>query len=123
MALWPITVGQMAFFLVAGHFIGDFPLQGDAIAVQKSRHTDNALALAVPWYYWLSAHAVTHGTAVLLITSRVDLAVAETMAHGLIDFAQCERWINLHVDQGLHLLCKVLWLALAFGWIGNGHPL
>jgi hypothetical protein len=38
--------------------------------------------------------------------------MAETVLHWLIDFGKCEKWYSIHVDQGLHLLCKALWFAL-----------
>lgn len=107
-----MNIQHMGFWLVAAHFIADFSLQGDTMAVQKSRHTKNPLAAAVPWYHWLFAHAITHGAAVLLITLSLPLALFETLAHGAIDFAKCEKWFSIGADQGLHLLCKVAYVVL-----------
>lgn len=64
------------------------------------------------WPYALSAHALMHGAAVSLITGSVVLGLAETGAHWCIDFGKCENWYGIHLDQALHLACKVLWVAI-----------
>lgn len=102
----------MFFALLVGHAIADYPLQAGPMAVEKDRHSTSALQKAVPWYYWLTAHALIHGGAVFLITQSLFLGIAETVIHWFIDFAKCEKWINIHVDQGLHVLCKVAWWLL-----------
>lgn len=109
-----MTLTHTAFCLVAAHFALDYPLQGDTTAVQKSRHTVNPLAAAVPWYYWAVAHAMMHGLGVLLVTSSLPLALMEVTLHGVIDYGKCERWYSIHVDQGLHIVCKLLYLGLIF---------
>ena len=63
----------------------------------------------VPWYYILLAHAATHGAAVSLATGSTVLGAAEIACHFIIDWLKCERVTNIHVDQFLHLLCKVIW--------------
>ena len=101
----------LLFLLVAVHAVCDFPLQNEAIALEKSRHSTSALQKHVPWFYWLSAHALTHGLAVALVTGSVLLGVLETLAHWAIDFGKCEKWYSVHVDQSLHVVCKVTWAA------------
>jgi hypothetical protein len=32
---------------------------------------------------------------------------------GLIDFVKCEKWTNFHQDQGLHILSKAVYVAIA----------
>lgn len=108
-----LNLTHLAFLFIAGHFVCDYPLQGEAVAIQKSRHVDNPLAKAVPWYYWLTAHAVMHGAAVALITGSALLGLCETAAHWLIDFGKCEKWYGIHTDQALHLACKAAWLTAA----------
>ena len=52
------------FWLVIGHFVMDFAFQGDTVANQKSPlpgARNEALAKAVPWPYWMTAHALMHG--------------------------------------------------------------
>lgn len=113
----------MLFFLLAGHALMDFALQSDAMAVCKCRRTENPLQKSVPWYFWLTAHAFLHGGTVGVIlhwtSGNWDLAVlfgvAETVVHWLIDFGKCERLYGIHIDQTLHILCKVLWWGLIAG--------
>jgi len=110
----------MLFFLMAGHALMDFALQTEAIATCKCRRANHPLQRAVPWYYWLTAHAFLHGMAVGAIVRwfgydwqvAVGFAIAETVVHWFIDLAKCERKFNIHVDQALHVLCKVLWWGL-----------
>lgn len=103
----------LIFWLIAGHLICDYPLQGDATAREKSRHSSSALQTHVPWYYWLSAHAAMHGAWVAWATGSALLGALEVIAHWVIDFGKCERWFGIHVDQALHLACKLAWLLLA----------
>lgn len=108
----------MFFALLVGHALVDYPLQAGPMATEKCRHSTSALQKAVPWYYWLTAHALCHGGAVFLITQSLFLGVLETVVHWFIDFAKCEKWINVHVDQALHVACKIVWCIL----IANGVP-
>lgn len=106
------------FYLVAAHFILDYPLQGDTTAMQKSPLVKNALSVAVPWYYWLTAHALAQSLGVMVITGSLVLSLVELVAHWVIDLFKCYRKFNIHVDQGLHLFCKVLYaLVLWKGWV------
>ena len=103
------------FWLVTGHFVMDFPLQGDTVAHQKSPlpgARNEALAKAVPWPYWMTAHALMHGGAVALITGSVVLGALETSIHWLTDLAKCCRKIDIHTDQAIHLACKLVWLVV-----------
>jgi hypothetical protein len=107
-------VAPVFFALLAGHALADFPLQAGPIAVEKDRHSQSALQKSVPWYYWLTAHALCHGGVVYLITQSLTLGLLETVLHWLIDFAKCEKWFNIHVDQALHVLCKVAWCVMIY---------
>jgi hypothetical protein len=97
---------------MVGHALCDFPLQAGPIAIEKCRHSKTDLQKSVPWYYWLTAHALVHGGAVLLITKSPFLGLLETVVHWLIDFGKCEGWYSVHVDQALHVGCKVVWCVL-----------
>lgn len=105
------------FTLLIGHAVADFVLQPAAMSRGKNRHNSVRLREEYgrgfpPWYYWLGSHALTHAGAVLLITGSVLCAVLETLSHFLIDFGKCERFFNFHVDQALHVSCKVLYAVL-----------
>ena len=67
----------------------------------------------IDWRWWLSAHAGVHAFFVVLITGIPLLGLGEWLLHALIDLGKCRRRYNLAVDQGLHLLCKLLWAGLA----------
>lgn len=102
------------FYLLVGHALCDYPLQGNYLANTKNRNGDYGRNKRHGvWLHSLTAHALIHGGAVALITGNVWLGVAETIAHGIIDFGKCEGWYGLHADQGMHVGCKVLWAALA----------
>jgi hypothetical protein len=110
----------MLLFLLAGHALMDYALQSEAMAVCKCRRANHPLQQSVPWYYWLTAHSLLHGAAVGLLLRWAEydwylavwFAAAETIAHWLIDFGKCEKLYGIHIDQGLHVLCKVAWWAL-----------
>lgn len=99
----------MLFRLLAGHALGDYALQGDFIANFKNRHT---ASLETIWPYVLTSHALIHGFFVYLATDSIHLGIAETIAHWVIDFCKCEKWFGIHIDQWLHIGCKILWAYL-----------
>ena len=106
-----LTVPTLLVYLFCAHFAADYSLQGDTMALQKNRATDNGLSKAVPWYYWMLAHACIHGALVALITGSPLLGVVEVVLHFLIDDAKCRKQFNIHADQILHLGAKVLYVA------------
>jgi hypothetical protein len=109
-----IKMNPLSLFclLIAGHCLADFPLQTEAIALEKSRHSKSQLQKQVHWAYWLASHSIIHGALVGLITGNVYLGIAEAVLHAAIDFGKCEKLYGIHMDQGLHVLCKALWLVL-----------
>ena len=94
--------------LAMGHFVGDFVVQNDRMAIEKCAGCDKTL----PWFWWLTAHAACHGLIVALITGVPLLGLAEWVLHWLIDWGKCNKRYNLNVDQALHLACKALWVAV-----------
>ena len=104
---------ELIFLLIASHFIADYPLQSEAIALGKNRNIEYA-KFGVPWYYWLTAHSFVHAMGVYLVTQNVYLGLVELFCHFSIDFLKCEGKINLHVDQILHILCKILIVSIYY---------
>ena len=105
---------KFLFLFLVGHAVCDFVLQGDVMGSAKNRR--KALTSVhgpdfPPWYYWLGAHALTHGGAVFLITGLWQLGAIETVLHAVIDHSKCEGRIGFHLDQGLHLVCKLAYVA------------
>jgi uncharacterized membrane protein (DUF485 family) len=111
----PFIVGL--WYMLCGHALMDYPLQTDFIAKNKCPGHGSR---AVPWYYIMAAHAALHGMAV---TSAIGLSVGrltpgtvlagiyETVLHFFIDVLKCENCIGIHVDQLLHVACKLTWAA------------
>jgi hypothetical protein len=102
------------FWLLVGHALCDYPLQGDFLARAKNHKVPIA---GVPFYQGLLWHALIHGGSVALVTHSVCLGMLETTVHILIDFAKCNGTFGegrnaFDVDQALHVLCKVLWALL-----------
>lgn len=111
----PIASGfEMMSLLVLGHFLADFGLQSDRMAVEKCPGQDRTL----PWSWWLAAHAAIHGFVVAVITGVPLLGLAEWALHAVIDLAKCRHRFGLSVDQILHLLSKLLWTGLALTCLG-----
>lgn len=96
--------------LVFGHFVADYPLQGEYLALSKSRH--HPMGANGNWIHSLTAHAFIQGGMVALITGNIVLGIFEIIAHWLIDFFKCEKKYGLHTDQFLHILCKVVWCLI-----------
>ena len=106
----------LLFWLLVGHAVADYPLQGDFLARAKNHRAPVVAAngQAFPWWIALAAHALIQGGAVALVTGSVLLGVAETVVHFAIDYATSEGRTGGYVgDQALHVACKVLWVALA----------
>ena len=98
-------------YLVAGHALADYPLQGDFLAKAKNRHNP---VPGVPWYQALGAHAVIHGAIAAVITGLPWVFIGEAIAHAMIDDAKCAGRISFNKDQALHFLCKLAWFAAAW---------
>lgn len=102
----------MVFWLMVGHSLADYPLQGDFLAQAKNRHTPVG---AMFWPHAIFAHSMIHGGFVALITGSVWLGVAEVVIHGITDLLKCDNWIGLRMDQTIHVICKLIWALIALG--------
>lgn len=100
------------WWLVVAHVICDLMLQGD---LSRLKHPTTQ-ASGMPWQVAMLAHGMIQGSAVWYITGRFELCLLETAAHSTIDYFKCVGRINLEVDQGLHVLCKIVWIAILL-WI------
>lgn len=103
------------FWMLVGHALADYPLQGEFLAQAKNRHTSIGAQF---WRWALPAHALIHGGAVAAAiqaatgapsTLVLALGLAETLAHAAIDAAKCSGRLSLHQDQLAHVGCKILW--------------
>ena len=100
----------LLFALVFAHALADYPLQGEFLSQAKNRNTPIGKMF---WLHALPAHAIIHGGFVLMLTGSVWLGIAETVIHGFTDWLKCENKISLHVDQAIHLICKLVWAIIA----------
>lgn len=114
---------KLFFLLLCAHAIGDFALQTDTMARSKNRHatppkTYDPLIhgkLQATWFYYLSTHALCNGFMVYFVTNNFCIGMLETLSHWLIDFAKGENLHkNIHLDQFLHLVTKIIWLILIY---------
>jgi len=112
----------LLFAFAIGHAVADFPLQGDFIARGKNRHTphpplaDGGEDRSRIWIYLMAAHCLIHAGFVWAISGLFVLALAEFVLHFVIDVFKCEGITSFAVDQWLHLLSKVAYVALI--WAG-----
>lgn len=95
--------------MIFGHFLADYPLQGDFLARAKNRKDP---VYGTPWYQALAAHSAIHAGFVGILTGSLLLAVCEFVAHCIIDDLKCNYKLSFNQDQALHILCKVLWVFL-----------
>lgn len=119
---WP-GVAVLAFALIIGHVLADYPLQGGFLATVKNRNANPAGLLGgeAPrglWIHALTAHALIHCAAVWLISGYLLLGLVELVLHWVIDFIRCEKKIGYTMDQMLHVACKIAYAAaIGCGWL------
>ena len=99
---------ETLLLLIMVHFVGDFVLQNDRMAVEKCPGKD----LTLNWSWWLTGHASTHALLVYLVTSNIVICFFEFIAHFIIDWLKCKFAFRLSADQLFHLLCKIIWVCL-----------
>ncbi|MCS4088632.1 DUF3307 domain-containing protein [Rhizobium sp. BK176] len=103
---------HVVFLLLAGHFFGDYAFQSAFIACGKNRKKPLE---GTSWFHPMLAHCYIHGTFVYFFTGGcLTLALLEIVCHFAIDDAKCNGRFGEHVDQALHIGCKLLWALLLF---------
>ncbi len=110
------------FALTIGHVLADFPLQGEFLARGKNRHSpapqlaDGKESPPHLWVYLMAAHCLIHAGFVWVITGSAFLGLAELVLHWVIDVMKCEDKTSFEVDQWLHMITKMIFVALI--WAG-----
>lgn len=99
------------FWMLVGHAVADYPLQGDWLSKAKNQKLDLVPGERI-WPHALACHALIHAGAVQIATGSALLAGLELVAHAAIDFAKCAGRLNYNQDQALHVACKFVWLGL-----------
>ena len=113
MALLADQPFDLLILLVFGHFLADFPLQSDRMAVEKCPGKD----VVLDWRWWLTAHTATHGLVVAVLTGVPILGLAEMFFHSVIDYCKCRFRCSLAADQLMHGVCKVAWVLVLTKWL------
>ncbi|CAN5879069.1 hypothetical protein BH11VER1_BH11VER1_20640 [soil metagenome] len=111
----------LLFALVIGHVLGDYPLQGEYLALNKNRHYRPTHGIEQPkglWIHCLGAHCLIHAGLVWLISGRLVFGLIEFVLHFIIDAYKCEKKTSFHTDQFLHVSCRVGYVvALIMEWV------
>lgn len=109
------------FWLLVGHALADFPLQGEFMSTAKrhdSRSGQNGF-----WFFALTAHAMIHagmvGLAIRLAVPQLGAAATAIMFlefvwHWSTDLAKARNAIGMKTDQAFHFSAKVCWVGLAY---------
>ncbi len=112
------------FGLLVGHFVADYPLQSDFMAREKNPWSPVDPARVPPgqkpnvfWPWVLSAHSAVHAGFVAWATNNVWLGLAEFVCHWVIDFTKCAGYTDVHQDQLMHVVCKLVWWFIFFLWL------
>ena len=107
-----LSIPMMAVALVGAYCFFDYAGQGDFMSNAKNRTKGIP---GVPWQTVLASHAAIHGAAVALITGVWWLFFAEAAIHFVTDDLKCQGKMSFSDDQGVHFICKGLWLCVAVG--------
>ncbi len=100
----PLHSFEFFGLLLAGHFLADYPLQGDFLAKAKQ---------AGPLRVWhLFGHSMIHGAMVGIITGSSWLGFLELILHMGIDECKNQGWTSFATDQTLHYACKCIIVGL-----------
>jgi hypothetical protein len=97
------------FLLLFGHFLADFPLQGEYLSRTKDP-TQNEFGI---WFISMFAHSMIHAGIVFVLTGSTALAGLMLITHFFIDYAKCQGWfgtgqIGYVRDQMFHYLILFL---------------
>lgn len=96
-------------YLLFGHFLADYPLQGEFLSQAKNNNTPLGKLF---WPHALTAHSFIQGGFVLLFTDSLCLMATEIVIHAGTDALKCNNKITLNFDQAIHILCKVVWAGI-----------
>lgn len=96
-------------YLLLGHYLMDYPLQGDYIS--RAKNPVSPLP-HVPWWQVMFAHTFMHAMAVYIILGIWWIAVLELVIHFATDVQKCRGELTYNQDQFIHIGCKALWVIL-----------
>lgn len=105
------TLFIVFFLLLVGHWIADYPLQGDFLSTAKQKGPLR--------FYHLIAHSGIHGGFVMIITGSWILGLTEWIAHTIIDELKVRGKTTFAIDQFLHIACKAIYIIVLVSGILN----
>jgi|SRR5271156_5963851 len=97
--------------LIMAHFVADYPLQGEFLAIQKNPWLAEDKKFA-PWYQAMVAHCFIHAGFVFIITNNIWIGLVELIAHFITDSAKCKGRINYNQDQFIHIAWKIMYVIV-----------
>lgn len=107
---------QLFAILLWFHIILDYALQGDFMSRAKNPFLPPGQSTppfpGVPAQFILFQHAFLQAGPVVYFTGSWTLGACELFAHFVIDYAKCANRISFLTDQLLHIICKVIWIAV-----------
>lgn len=97
-----------------GHFLADYPLQGDYLARAKNHRNP---VPGTPWFHAMAAHSGIHAGIVYIITGAWLFMIIEFALHFAIDWMKCEGMFGegeqaFNTDQLFHVSCKLIYAGL-----------
>lgn len=95
-------------YLLAAHYLADYPLQGDFIAREKNKKRAQLNAST----YVLYLHCFVHAFLVFVITESWLAFFIMFFSHYLIDLAKNNDVIDFMTDQALHIVVLVMLACL-----------
>ena len=101
-----MTYALRLFWLLVGHALADYPLQGDFLS--KAKNGWNPIP-GIDWRIAMAAHCAIHAGVVMLVTHNLTFALFEFVLHYWIDVLKCCGITNFRQDQLLHVFCKIGW--------------
>lgn len=125
---WSLMLLALFFW----HYIADYPLQGDFLSREKNPYRPEKDRYA-PWTSAMLAHVWIHAFGVLIITGSFVAFLVEFVLHWFIDVVKCKYASKLDrtkpqdqerlmgafgTDQGVHLLCKVVYVLALWSVYG-----
>jgi len=94
------------------HAIADYALQNNRLNRWKNVNEAIPVIEKPTWVFALTAHAMTNGAVLYLMTGNITLGIVETILHWFIDLFRCNEIYSFHVDQALHLITKIVYIVL-----------
>lgn len=104
----------LLFALLIGHALADYALQTSFISKAKCPCFWEGKGTQWNWVVVLAAHSLIHAGMVWIVTGMMWIALVELTLHFMIDKLKCDERFGFRTDQGLHVLCKAMFVVVIF---------